>query len=791
MQRCTIIAEFWWLNLIRGNPSVARAFREQQKSFYFCADNTDTMKITRNTILLLSLLGFGTLQSVSAQAPSHLTSDLLEYSDTDFRGRTALIHSPHPTLGWVIESENQDTKQTAYRILVASKEDLLHEGAADVWDSGVVDSDRSFAVSYQGPALKASKTYYWAVKTRDNHGNETAYSAPKSFRTAEVMDGSTASYPLEMTDEHPLSVEKFSAEGTFIAFERAAFGGLSLNLYSECEHDTVTIRLGEKASNGRVYKQPKGSISSVRYAEYRLVLRPGRHTYDLELRPDARNTDTTRSNDGGMIALLMPSYTGEVYPFRYCEVDGYSHQISKEDVLRRSVTYPFNDNASSFACSDSVLCMVWEMCKYSIKATSFLGIYVDGDRERIAYEADALIGQLGHYCIDREYSMARRTSEHLLKNPTWPTEWNLLSPLIAWNDYLYTGDARSLEANYQTLKAKTMLALKESNGLISTRTGKADGEFYKSINYHGNSIRDIVDWPQSGTIGDEKERGGEADGFELRDFNTVVNAYHYEAVKRMAQIAKALGKQEDALFYKAEARRIYKQFNHLLFNRKTGHYRDGVGTDHESLHGNMFPLAFGLVPQKYKAEVLRYVKSRRMACSVYGAQFLLDALYDAGAGDYALSLLSSRGERSWYNMLRKGSTITLEAWDEKYKPNLDWNHVWGAAPANLVTRGLFGIVPLEPGFRKFRIKPQAGNLEWAQIRVPSIIGEIAAAFRSTPGKSFTLEVTIPANTEAEVWLPLITKTPTLVVDGKDLRPTKEDGHIKLLLTSGKHTLEVR
>ncbi|MGI6302875.1 MAG: hypothetical protein ACOX52_17715 [Verrucomicrobiota bacterium] len=55
--------------------------------------------------------------------------------------------------------------------------------------------------------------------------------------------------------------------------------------------------------------------------------------------------------------------------------------------------------------------------------TSFAGIYIDGDRERIPYEGDAYINQLGHYAVDREYAIARRTIEHFMDHPTWPTEW--------------------------------------------------------------------------------------------------------------------------------------------------------------------------------------------------------------------------------------------------------------------------------------------------------------------------------------------------------------------------------
>jgi hypothetical protein len=32
-------------------------------------------------------------------------------------------------------------------------------------------------------------------------------------------------------------------------------------------------------------------------------------------------------------------------------------------------------------------------------------IYVDGDRERIPYEADAYINMLSHYAVDSEYSI--------------------------------------------------------------------------------------------------------------------------------------------------------------------------------------------------------------------------------------------------------------------------------------------------------------------------------------------------------------------------------------------------
>ncbi len=104
-------------------------------------------------------------------------------------------------------------------------------------------------------------------------------------------------------------------------------------------------------------------------------------------------------------------------------------------------------------------------------------------------------------------------------------------------------------------------------------------------------------------------------------------------------------------------------------------------------------------------------------------------------------------------MIRVGSTITLEAWDNKYKPNQDWNHAWGAAAGNIISRKLMGIEPLTPGWTTFSVKPQIGNLTHASIDVPTIKGTIKADYLQS-GKVFEMKITIPANTSAQIQLPL-------------------------------------
>ena len=690
------------------------------------------------------------------------------------------ISTLKPFFGWVVPSGKANTLQTAYRLLVASDKNFLLKDSADMWDSGKVDGSCSANILYNGQQLEPEKIYFWKVKTWDQQGEESGFSQISAFKTAdELAEYATDRYPIQKQDEYPIKINRIDEKHYFADFGKASFGRIRVNLYSDTGTDSVTLHLGEVVKEGKINRSPGGTI---RYSQYKIGLDKGWKTYIVTIRPDQRNT--------GPQAILMPKYIGEVTPFRYCEIENYKYPLRENDLVRETAFYPFNDFDSHFHSSDTILNQVWDISKYSIKATSFLGIYVDGDRERIPYEADALINQLSHYGVARDYSMARYTHEYLIRKPTWPTEWHLQSVLIAWEDYMYTGNKLSLAHFYEDLQAKTLIALSDERGFISTRTGKVTPEVLRSIHFNGE-MRDIVDWPHTGILGLEKEEGGETDGFVFTDINTVVNAFHYKTLTLMAQIAETLGKKDDQKFYNERAAKLKQSFNRYLFDNKRGIYIDGIGTEHASLHANMFPLAFGLVPEKQIDSVLEFIRSRGMACSVYGSQFLLDAIYNAHDAGYGLQLLTSTGERSWYNMIRVGSTITLEAWDNKYKPNQDWNHAWGAAPANLIPRKLMGIEPLEAGFRKISIKPQPGSLRSAEIKHPTIRGDVKASFTNDPEQSFRLEVDIPANTTADISLPFYSRSQIIRVNGQVAKYRKE-GNFSIIenIGSGKWQFSV-
>ncbi|MCX2450157.1 alpha-L-rhamnosidase [Pedobacter sp. PLR] len=749
--------------------------------------------------IALLLMFITTASAQSLKVPSQLRVDLLlhadkvwknglltnlslqEAKDSGFSHQMALIANQKPTFAWLMNDVSADSHQIAYQILVASSVRKLDTDSGDVWDSKKVSGNQNTGVLYNGGKLDTNAVYYWKVKVWNNKGAESAFSAKGAFRTAKVLkDYQPPFYPITKAIQYPLITKQLADQNLFYDFEKDAFGQLNVLAIARTDHDTLRIHVGESVdAEGRVDRIPKGTI---RYRLLVLPLKQGRHSYDLRFTANKQNT--------GAKAILMPDYIAEVLPFRYVEIEKPAGDVAVEQVFRYTVNYLFDDDAVRFKSSDTLLNQVWELSKYTIKATSFTGLYIDGDRERIPYEADALINQLSHYASDAEFNMAKRSLYYLIYNATWPTEWSLQNLLIAWNDYLYSGDIRTVKYLYPELKAKLLLKLGRPDGLISTRNGKQDTVFTNSIHFkrfNDNTVlKDIVDWPQKGGYGLDKDAAGETDGFVFTEYNSVVNAFHYQALLCMQELATVLNEGNDAAFFKAQAAKVKAAFKIAFIDRKTGLINDGEGTTHRSLHANMFALAFKLVPENNKPAVIAHIRSRGMACSVYGAQFLLDALYDVNEDQYALQLLTSVDKRSWYNMLRSGTTMTTEAWGTEYKKNQDWNHAWGAAPANIIVRKLMGVEPLTPSFATMQIKPQPGTLNYADLQFSTLRGKIEVSFNKK-AQTFQLQVTLPPNSKGIIYLPRVTGNDKIIKNGKVMKAIPEGKFWKLINVSpGKH-----
>ena len=741
--------------------------------------------------LILIGMGLGLFvfsRTGSAQnAPSDLLCDLLTHPEK------CLITDPSPDFGWVMNASHENEIQSAYQILVSSSPKNLAQDKGDLWDSGKVISPQSINVNYAGKALKSSTSYWWKVRTWNRGGQPSAYSQLQRFNIGEL--NRVKSWPGEsrwvqipdaagqlmwtFEDRSPVSYHPFApvklatnADGsTFIDFGRAAFAALNLTLTwqpgnAASNHCTINIDVGEKNRGYAVDQKPGGGII---HARFPLTLQPGRHSYPVPIPRFVPHFPESQS---------LPKPMREVIPFRYCQISPGTESVKVEDAQQLRLNIEFDDQASSFVSSSEALNQVYDLCKYSIKVNTFNGDYAGSERERMLYEADSYIQQISHYAIDREYAIARYSSANMIYHATWPTEWIPHAVFMAYADYLYTGNTKFISQYYDELKPKTLLALAEDDGLISTRTGLQTPEFLKSIHYQHGKLRDIVDWPK-----------GETDRFVFTNVNTVVNAFHCRALVLMEKIATALKKPDEAAFYRQRAERVKVAFNEKFYDSQRGIYVDGIGTKHTSIHANFFPLAFGLVPVDRRSTVVDFIKSRGMACSVYPTIYLLEALYEAGEDRYALDLMTADSDRSWLNMIRVGSTVTTEAWDVKYKANEGWTHAWSTAPVQIIPRKLMGIEPLEPGFGKVLIKPGPGNLAKAKVLYPTIRGPISVEFdRGEKLDYFHLIVSIPANMTAQVALPIAGKSPgNITCDGHPVAGRVEGDHVFIdSIGSGVH-----
>lgn len=567
--------------------------------------------------------------------------------------------------------------------------------------------------------------------------------------------------PVQLVDQPPVSVKE--VDGVLLVdFGKVAFGNVRLVPPAGAAGD-ITFHFGEMLADGRVNRKPPGSV---RYAAVRLSL-AGSAPLVGAPPADKRNTAPGSSAGGQPPAVRTPPEWGVVMPFRWVEIEGWTSGPSHLKIVRQAAfATSWDDDAAAFKSSDETLNRIWELCRYSVKATTFAGIYVDGDRERIPYEADAYLNQLSHYATDHDVQMARETYDRLMKYPTWPTEWAFHMIFMAHADWMRTGDSAWLAPRYEALKGKLLLDRARGDGLLLSNPAQMKRD-------------DLVDWPA-------KER----DGYVFKPVNTVVNAFHLRSLTLMANLANALGKTAEAADYKARQDKAQRAFQEICFDASRGIYRDGDGTTHASQHANLFPLAFGLVPAGNRASVIDFIASRGMACSVYAAQYLMEGLFSNEAGDQALALITGANDRSWKHMLDSGTTITWEAWDQKYKPNQDWNHVWGAAPANLFPRFILGVQERVPGWTSVIVRPHPGGLKSAAGKIPTPRGPVMIAWEN--GGKFNLTMTLPVGVSGSVELPAPLKSTGVFSGGKALAAQRVGARWKLDdPVTGTVTLEVR
>ena len=114
-----------------------------------------------------------------------------------------------PLLRWVLASGQRGQWQSAYRVLVASRRELLQPGRADRWDSGAVRTGRDDApgATYAGQPLRAGDACWWTVRCWDAGGRPGPWAESACFDTASLGPqdgtGTEAESPARLGIEAP------------------------------------------------------------------------------------------------------------------------------------------------------------------------------------------------------------------------------------------------------------------------------------------------------------------------------------------------------------------------------------------------------------------------------------------------------------------------------------------------------------------------------------------------------------------------------------------------------------
>lgn len=418
--------------------------------------------------------------------------------------------------------------------------------------------------------------------------------------------------------------------------------------------------------------------------------------------------------------------------FQYVEVTGFPSRPSLESVRAR-VTHTDVPSAGEFACSNPLLNRIQHATRWAY-LSNLASIPTDcPHREKNGWTGDAhLAAEQAMYnfhppavytkWIQDLADEMKPTGElpGIVPTSGWGYEWgngpawDSAFLLIPWYLYEYYGDTRILDRHYDPMRRYVdYLTSRAKNGIVSIGLG---------------------DWVPPGPTA---------------PVEVTSTGYYYEDARIVSEAARILGEQEDARKYAALAESIRKGFNERFFHPETGLYSNGTQTALATA------LNWELVPPEHRERVVRNLvvavenKGGHLDTGILGTKYLLNVLLDHGRAEVAYRVASQTDYPGWGQWMEQGATTLWESWNGKDSRN----HIMFGDVSAWFYRALAGIRPAAPGFKQVRIQPQvAGNLTWVRATYDSVHGRIRSAWKEEDGR-FTLDVTIPANTTATVYIP--------------------------------------
>lgn len=504
----------------------------------------------------------------------------------------------------------------------------------------------------------------------------------------------------------------------------------------------------------------------------------------------ARSQDTYILSGNGE-ETFEPHFTWQ--GFRFVKVEGYPGEI-KPGNFEAITLYSDMKPMGSFSCSNAMVNQLQHNIQWGQKG-NFLDVPTDCPQrdERLGWTGDAQVfSRTASYNMNVKNFFSKWLKDvaadqyssgavpHVIPDvikrkgfePGGSTGWSDCATIIPWNMYLAYGDKRVLENQYSSMKAWVDYMMHQSkNNLWNTGGHFGDWLFY--------SVNDDTD--------------GES---AITNKYLIAQCFYGYSTQLLIDAAKVLGKQEDVVFY-----------SNLLAKIKDAYQREYVtpngliSSDTQTAY--VLALQFDMLPENLRQQaaarladnIARY--GDHLTTGFLGTPYLCHVLSRFGYTNVAYKLLLQETYPSWLYPVKMGATTVWERWDG-IKPDStfetptmnSFNHYSYGAIGDWMYRVVSGIDTRqdEPGYKHITIKPhRGGNFTYANADYETPYGKVSSHWKLENG-NFLLDVEIPANTTATVYVPVKDGSATINEDGETLNGLKvEDGYAVVDEGSGSYS----
>jgi len=360
------------------------------------------------------------------------------------------------------------------------------------------------------------------------------------------------------------------------------------------------------------------------------------------------------------------------------------------------------------------------------------------------------------------------------------TGWADVATIIPWNMYLAYGDKKILENQYNSMAAWV------------DYMEKASKNYLWNIGFH------FGDWLFYRPFDDNDGRSAVTDKY------MIAQCFFANSVQIMINTARVLGKNEDA-----------DRYTSLLKNVKDAFLKEYVTANGRLVSGTqtayVLALNFDMLPENLREQtvdkLVENIKSynNHLTTGFLGTPYLCYVLNRFGKTDVAYTLLMQETYPSWLYPVKMGATTIWERWggihpDSTFEPASmnSFNHYAYGAIGDWMYRVVAGLDTYDdaPGYKHIKIQPHiGGGLTNASASLQTYYGKASSGWK-LEGNKIIMDIEIPANTTATVFVPAankeaITENGNPVSSSKDLQVSgTENGYVILKVNSGKYHFEI-